>query len=53
MKKNFTFVEENLRVIFHIVNYMFYTPFSLKIQKEDDLGEEIPEFIEKKVKSAG
>ena len=27
--------------------------FQPKNQKEDDLGEEIPEFIEKKVKSAG
>ena len=27
--------------------------FQPKNQKEDDLGDEIPEFIEKKVKSAG
>ena len=27
--------------------------FQTKNQKEDDLGEEIPEFIEKKIKSAG
>ena len=34
MKKNFTSVEENLKVNFHIANYMFYMLFNLKAQKK-------------------
>ena len=54
MKKNFIFVEENQKVNFHIVSYMFYMHFSLKDQKEEvlDKEDEVPEFIEKKIKSA-
>ena len=31
----------------------FVLAFNLKNQKDDDLGDEIPEFIEKKVKASG
>ena len=55
MKKSFISAEENLKVNFHIVSLHVLYAFQPKGSKEEVLekGDEVPEFIEKKVKSAG
>ena len=54
MKKNFIFVEENHWKNFLIVNFMSCTHFQPKNAKEEDIvtEEDVPKFIEKKIKSA-